>query len=182
MKIGRKALLVLGVVVIVAAIVVVGMFYFRQAGERSVLNDRGDAAEARRAVLNASKQDLNDQLTSAQSSLDELSWSKPPPKSAQFPESVESIEYGEYLFEIARICDVRLDPLVFPKPAAATAGGVAYSVVSLILPVSGTQENVFKFIEVIRTDYWFASTKIKSINMNTGGSATINVDIYGYKG
>ncbi len=45
MKIGRKALLVLGAIAIVAAIVVVGMFYFRQAGERSALNDRLDRAQ-----------------------------------------------------------------------------------------------------------------------------------------
>jgi hypothetical protein len=47
--------------------------------------------------------------------------------------------------------------------------------------VSGTLENIFKFIDTLRTDERFASTQIKSINMNVGGSANINVDIYGYQ-
>jgi len=174
MKIGRKALLVLGAVAIVAALVVVGMLYFRQAGERADLNDRLDRAQTLVPGLSKQKQDLEGQLASAQSSLET--------SKAQFPESVDSIEYGEYLYEIAADCNVYLDSLNFPRPAAATLGGVACSVVSLTLPVSGTLENIFKFIDTIRTDERFASTLIKSINMGFGGSASINVDIYGYQG
>ena len=174
MKIGKKALLVLGVVVIVAAIVVVGMFYFRQAGERADLNSRLDRAQTLVPGLTTSKNNLEDQLVSAQSSLEE--------SKVKFPESVESIEYGEYLFEIADDCNVNLDSLTFPKPAARAVGGVTYSVVSLTLPVTGTLENIFEFIDTIRTDDRFASTEVKTVNMKIGGSATINVDIYGYIG
>ena len=174
MKIGRKALLVLGAVVIVAAVVVVGVFYSRQAGDRAALNDRLDRAQVLLPGLTKSKSDLEDQLASAQSSLEE--------SQVKFPESVESIEYGEYLFEIADDCNVKLDTLSFPRPAVRTVGAVTYSIVSLSLPVSGSLENIFKFIDTIRTDDRFASTQVKSINWNVGGSATINVDIYGYQG
>jgi len=174
MKIGKKALLVLGVVVIVAAIVVVGMFYFRQAGERADLNSRLDRAQTLVPGLTTSKNNLEDQLVSAQSSLEE--------SKVKFPESVESIEYGEYLFEIADDCNVNLDSLTFPKPAARAVGGVTYSVVSLTLPVTGTLENIFEFIDTIRTDDRFASTEVKTVNMKIGGSAIITMDIYGYKG
>jgi len=174
MKMGRKALLVLGAVIIVAALVVVGVFYSRQAGERAALNDRLERVQVLLPGLTKSKSDLEDQLVSAQSTLEE--------SSAKFPESVESIEYGEYLFEIADECNVNLDSLSFPRPAAATLGGVACSVVSLTLPVSGTLENIFKFIDTIRTDERFASTLIKSINMKVDGSANINVEIYGNQG
>ena len=175
MKIGRKALLVLGAVVIVAAVVVVGVLYSRQAGDRADLNDRLDRAQTLLLGLTANRNNLEDQLTSAQLSLET--------SAAKFPESVQSIEYGEYLFEIAADSNVNLDSLTFPKPAASTVGGVACSVVSLTLPVTGTLENIFKFIDTIRTDDRFASTNVKSVNMNIGGSkATINVDIYGYKG
>ncbi len=174
MKIGRKALLVLGAVAIVAALIVVGMLYFRQAGDRADLNNRLDRAQTLLLGLTANKNNLEDQLISAQSSLDE--------SSAKFPESVESIEYGEYLFEIADDCNVNLDSLNFPRPAATTVGGVACSVVSLTLPVTGTLENIFQFIDTIRTDDRFASTNIRAVNIKTGGSATITLDIYGYKG
>lgn len=173
MKIGSKALLVLGAVVIVAALVVVGVFYSRQAGDRAALNDRLNRAQTVLPVLSVSKNSLEDQLASAQSLLEQ--------SLVKFPESVESIEYGEYLFEIADECNVNLNSLSFPKPAAATLGGVACSVVSLTLPVSGTLESIFKFIDTIRTDDRFASANVKTITMNIGGSATVNVDIYGYK-
>jgi hypothetical protein len=176
MKIGRKALLVLGAVVIVAAIVVVGVLYFRQAGERSALNDKIDAADARWRVLNASQESLLEQLASAQLTLEES-------RSRVKLVSVESIECGEYLFDIADECNVALDTLVFPRPAVGAVGAVTYSVVSLTLPVTGTLENIFDFINTIRTDARFASTNVRSVNMNIGGSkATIILDIYGYKG
>jgi len=175
MKVGRKALLVLGAVVIVAAIVVVGVLYSRQAAERDALNERLDAAQARSVVLATSKKNLEEQLASAQSSLEE--------SRVKFPESVESIEYGVYLFEIADDCNVNLDSLTFPRPAGRTVGAVTYSVVSLTLPVSGTRDNIFQFIDTIRTDDRFASADVRSVSMNIGGSkATITLDIYGYKG
>ena len=163
----------MGAVVIVAAIVVVGVLYSRQAGERGALNDRLNRAQTVLPVLSVSKNSLEDQLASAQSLLEQ--------SLVKFPESVESIEYGEYLFEIADECNVNLNSLSFPKPAASTVSGVACSVVSLTLPVTGTLENIFKFIDTIRTDDRFASTNVKTITMNIGGSATVNVDIYGYK-
>jgi hypothetical protein len=175
MKVGRKALLVLGAVAIVAALVVVGMFYSRQAGQLNDLNTGLSRAQASLPELTKQKQDLESQLASAQSSLDT--------SRTKFPESVESIEYGEYLFEIADECHVSLDALIFPKPTVRTVGAVTYSVVPLSLPVSGTRDNIFQFIDAIRTDPRFASTDVKSVNMNIGGlKATITVDIYSYKG
>jgi len=173
MKLGKKASLVLGAVVIVAALVVVGVFYSRQAGQMGDLNDRMDRAEILLPGLTASKNNLEDQLVSAQSLLEA--------SQAQFPASVESIEYGEYLFEIADECNVKLDSLSFPKPVAKRVGLVTYSVVSLTLPVTGTLDNIFLFIDTIRTDDRFASTQVKTVSMNAGGKATISVDIYGYQ-
>jgi hypothetical protein len=174
MKVGRKALLVLGTVVIVAALIVVGVFYSRQAAERAALNDRLDTAQTLLSGLANQRQNIENQLASAQSSLEG--------SRTQFPESVESIEYGEYLFEIADQCNVNLNSLNFPTPTVSKVGTVTYSVVSLSLPVSGTLTNIFEFIDTIRTDDRFASTYVKSVVLNAGGAATINVDIYGYKG
>jgi hypothetical protein len=175
MKISRKVGLILGAVVIVAALVILYVVvYSPQAGERNGLNDRLDRAQTLLPGFTTQKQDLENQLASAQSSLEA--------SRLHFPESVESIEYGEYLFEIADECNVQLTALNFPQPAATTISGVTYSVVSLSLPVSGTLANIFEFIDTIRTDERFASTDVKSVNLDVGGSATISVDIYGYKG
>ena len=174
MKLSRKVWLILGAVIIVAALVSLYIVYSGGAGERNDLNTRLFRAQAFLPGLTNQKQDLENQLASAQSSLET--------SQVHFPESVESIEYGEYLFEIADECNVNLASLNFPKPADKKVGAVTYSVVSLSLPVSGALTDIFDFIDIIRTDERFASTDVKSVTLNVGGSATINVDIYGYKG
>ena len=175
MKISSRVGLIVIIVVIVAALAGLYTMYSRQARDRDQLTERRDAAQVLQSQLTGSKSDLEDQLASAQSSLNT--------SQVQFPVSIESIEYGEYIFELVKKCNLQLASLSFPKPAARTVGSVTYSVVSLSLPVSGALENIFKFIDLIKTDPRFASTQVKSVNLNVGGgSATIAVDIYGYKG
>ena len=177
MKRSKKIGLILGAVILVAALVSVGVVYFRQADELGELNDRLDAAQTLLPGLIANREKLEDQLTQAESLINK--------SQAKFPESVESIEYGEYLFEIADDCNVNLASLKFPKPAGKKVGAVTYSVGSLSLPVSGTLDDIFEFIDIIRTDPRFASTEVTGINIDMGGgetSAIIKVNIYGYKG
>jgi len=173
MKIKSRVWLIVIVVVIVAALAGLYTVYSRQTTQRSQLNESLDRAEMLLPGLTGNKENLEDQLAQAQSSLDA--------SQARFPASVESIEYGEYIFEIAERCNLQLASLTFPRPAARTVGSVTYSVVSLSLPVSGTLDNIFKFIDLIKTDARFASTRVNSVNLNVaGGGATIAVDIYGY--
>ena len=176
MKISSRIGLIVVAVVIVAALV--GLYvgvYLPQAAERNDLTQRRDTAKVLQSQLTTTRSDLESQLVSAESQLDT--------SQAKFPESIESIEYGEYIFEIVEECNLRLASLSFPRPTSLKQGSVTYSVVSLTLPVSGTVENIFKLIDIIKTDPRFASTQVKSVSLNVGdGSATIAVDIYGYKG
>ena len=175
MKISSRVGLIVIIIVIVGALAGLYTVYSRQAAERDDLTERLDRAQMLQSQLADSKSDLEGQLASAQSQLDT--------SQTKFPEAIESIEYGENIFELVDRCNLQLASLSFPKPASRTVGSVTYSVVSLTLPVSGTLENIFKFIDLIKTDPRFASTEVKSVNLNVnGGSATIAVDIYGYKG
>ena len=174
MNLSRKAWLIVGAVILVAALVGMYVVYFQQAREREQLSDRQDTAEALITVLTTQKNDLENRLAHAESSLNT--------HKARFPEVLESIEYGEYLFEIADECNVKLDPLNFPEPAGKTVGAVTYSVVSLSLPVSGTLADIFDFIDTIKTDERFASADVKSVSIDVAGAAFVNLDVYGYKG
>ena len=174
MRISKRVGLIIGAVILVVILVILFSTYSRQAGERNDLNARLSAAQTIVPVLTNQKTDLENQLAQAESSLNA--------NKAKFPESVESIEYGEYLFEIADECNVNLNFLTFPKPTAITIGAVTYSVVSLSLPVSGELDNIFDFIEALRTDERFTSAEVTAVNINVAGSATINLNIYGYKG
>jgi len=174
MKLSKKVWLIVGIGVFVIIIAVLYVVYFQQVEERDQLSQKLAQAEALLPGLIAEKSDLEDQLTFATSSLET--------NQAKFPESVQSIEYGEYIFEIADRCNLTLASLSFPKPNELKVGPVTYSVVSLTLPVSGRLVDIFEFIDILRTDARFASTRVKSVNLNVaGGSATIAVDIYGYK-
>lgn len=184
--------MILGAVIIVAALVSLYIVYSGQAGERNDLNTRLSRAQAFLPGLTTQKQDLENQLASAQSSL-EASKSK-------FPQSVTSIEYGEDLFRVAygqdlytmaAGCGVQLTSLIASTPGDRTVGSITYSVSSFVVTVSGDIGNVLKFIDAIGTgiDYQLLwsfqlpwSVDVKSVNINVGGSTTISLDIYGYKG
>jgi len=193
MKISRKVWLILGAVILVAALVSLYMVYSGQAGEREELTDRLDRAQTLLPGLTANKNELESQLAQAQSSLNT--------NQAQFPQVLESIKYGEDFFKIAYGenlyamaggCGVDLTKLTASQPADKKVGTVTYSVSSFVVVVEGNIDNILKFIDAIGTgiDYdltwnfqlpW--SVDVKSVNIDVANSkATISLDIYGYKG
>ncbi len=178
MKLSKKVGLIVGVVIIVAALVGLYIVYSRQARERDELSDMLLRAQTLIPVLTANKQGQEDQLASATSSLDM--------SQAQFPASVESIEYGEDLFEIAHDCNVDLIRLIPSMPADKKVGAITYSVAQFVVMVRGNIENILEFIYTIRTGGYFQlpwSAEVKAININIAKlEASITLDIYGYKG
>ena len=193
MKLSKKVGLILGAVILVAALVSLYMVYSGQAGEREELNARLSRAQTLLPALTANKNDLENQLAQAESSLNT--------SQAQFPQVLESIEYGEDFFKIAYGenlyamaggCGVDLTKLTASQPADKKVGTVTYSVSSFVVVVEGNIDNILKFIDAIGTgiDYdltwnfqlpW--SVDVKSVNIDVANSkATINLDIYGYKG
>ena len=195
MKLNSKVLLIVISCILVIGLVVVGVIYFQQVGERRELNERLDEAQTRLAILKHEKEGgggLNDQLAYAQSKLDGYQ--------SQFPQAVESIEYGEDFFRIAygqnlytmaAGCGVELTSLTVTKPGGKTIGAVTYSISSFSLAVQGGKNNILKFIDAIGTgiDYKLSwkfqepwSVRVNSVTMNVaGGAAAINLDVYGYK-
>jgi len=162
MKLSRKVWIIVGIGIIVVLLGIVFTVYFRQVREQQDLEDRLDAATALSTTLAADKKDLGNQLSQAQLLLDT--------SQAEYPQEIHSIEYGEYIFEIAEKCNLTLASLSFPRPSSTQ--------VSLSLPVSGTVADIFEFIHTINTDDRFASTRVNSVNLNVGGGATISITIF----
>ena len=172
MRLSRKVLIIAGIVAFAVIAAVLASTYSGQVGERRELSDKLTIANARVPTLTSEKETLEGQLGSARSAVDNAA--------AKYPQELHSIEYGEYLFEIAGKCNVILASLGFPRPGAQQAGAVGYSVVNLSLPISGGLADIFEFIQTIRTDPRFASARVNSVSMSAG-SATISVTIYAYK-
>jgi len=181
MKLSNRARLIVIVVILVAAVAVLYTIYARQAAERNDLNARRDRAQTLMFGLGAQKVELQNQRDQALSSLNT--------SLAKFPRSVESIEYGEGLYKIAADCNVRIARLSAIPPADKQVGSVIYSVSSFAVAVSGGIENILEFVDALRAGDGFQDPKfpwsanVKSVNIDANASAaTINLDIYGYKG
>jgi hypothetical protein len=178
MKLSKKALLIVIVVLFAVALGVLFYIYSGQNREKAELNERLSYAQTLLPGLINNRETKEDELTQAESLL--------AASQARFPESVESIEYGDDLFEIADDCNVSLAKLTASKPTNKTVGSVTYSISSFAVTVHGGIDNIMDFIYAIRTGDDFRlpwSAEVTKITTNvSGGGATINLVIYGYKG
>ena len=177
MKLSKTVWLVVVIVIIAIALGVLFSIYSGQVGEREELNDRLSSAQTLLPGLIDNREKLEDQLTQAESLLGK--------SQAEFPESVESIEYDDDLFEIADDYNVDITRLTSSKPTSIKVGAVTYSVSSYVMVVKGNIDDILEFIYAIRTGEDFQlpwSADVKGINIDVAGTkATINLDIYGYK-
>ena len=178
MKLSRKATLIVVIVVFAVALGVLFYIYSSQNKERAELNERLSWAQTLLPNLVDSRETKEDELTQAESLL--------AAGQAQFPESVQSIEYDDDLFEIAEDCNVSLTQVTASKPAGKTVGAVTYSTSSFVIVVYGGIDNIMDFIYALRTGDDFQlpwSAEVTKVKANvSGGSAEINVIICGYKG
>ena len=184
MKLSKKVLLIVVSVIFAVALGVLFSIYSGQNGERAELDERLSGPQGAQTILPGlidEREEKEDELTQAESLL--------AANQAKFPESVESIEYGDDLFEIADDCNVSLTKLTAAKPTNKTVGTVTYSTSSFRLVVQGSIDNIMEFIYALRTGDDFQlpsypwSAEINSVETNvSGGSANINLVIYGYEG
>jgi len=178
MKLSKKVWLIVVVVIFAVALGVLFSIYSGQNGERAQLSDRLSTAQTLLPGLINTRETKEDELTQAESLL--------ATSQAQFPESVESIEYGDDLFEIADDYNVSLTKLTASKPTNQTVGAVTYSISSFVVVVQGSIDNILDFIYALRTGDDFQlpwSAEVTSVKINvSSGSASVNLLIYGYKG
>jgi len=178
MKISKKVWLIVGIVVFAVVLGILVRTYIQQVQEQEQLRTSITGQQTLLRRLTTDKADLEDELEQAESLLNK--------SKAQFPESVESIEYGEYLFEIAGECNLELTQLSPSIPADKKVGAVTYYVGSFVVKVSGNMDDILAFIYAIRTGGDFElpwSADVKSISMAVGEEtqATITLDIYAYR-
>ena len=176
MKLSKKVWIIIGVCIFAAVLGILYTFYFRELGEREQLSDRLATAEALLPGLTAVREELEDQLAQATSLLNK--------NQAKFPESVESIEYDDDLFEIADDCNVDITSIQALAPVGQIVGTGTYSFSSFTIVFSGDIDEILDFIYAIRTgdDFqlpWSAEVTRVSISI-AARTATINLNIYGY--
>jgi len=203
MKISRTAWLILGIGIFAIAIGILCWVFLQQVQEQKGLNNSLSLAQATLPRVISERNDLESQLPQLESELAQaeslLSGVK-----ARFPESVESIEYDEVLFEIADDCDLEIIELTASEPSDEEIAGITYYITSFKVKVEGkyggyidkTVGDILDFINTIATSEYspgetnFVNAIIKEVNMEVPEpgevdekpKATIKLDIYGYQG
>jgi len=180
MKLRNKIWLIVVVIIIAVILGILFSMYSEQVKERNALSDRLSRAQTLLPGLVSNRQKLEDRLTQAESSLAK--------SQAEFAQSVDSIEYDDDLFKIANDCNVDITKLTSSKPTDKKIGTVTYSVSTFVVVVTGNIGDILEFLYAIRTgdDFqlpWSADVNNVKMDVEGGGAtATINLDIYGYKG
>ena len=178
MKPSKKVYLIIGIAIFAIVLALLFSTYARQAGEREQLEKRLEDAKFLLPQLTVQKEDLEDQLAQAQSLLDS--------SQSKFPESVESIEYGEDLFEIADDCNVQITRLTASPPT----GSADYTVSSFGVDINGDVSAILDFIDALRAGVDFQlpwSADVTAVRIGYAGeesaaTAGISLNIYAYEG
>ncbi len=203
MKISRTARLILGIGIFTIVVGILCWVCIQKWSEQGQLKNSIELAQATLPRLISERGDLESQLPQAESELAQAESLLNGIK-ARFPESVESIEYDEVLFEIADDCDLEILELTASEPDDEEIEGITYSVASFVVEVKGkyggyidkTVGDILDFINTIATSEYspgetnFVNTIIKEVNMEVPEpgdtdekpTATIKLDIYGYQG
>lgn len=177
MRLSKKVWLIAGIAVLAVVLGFLFSSYLQTAAEHRELMDRHTLAQSLLPGLAAQKADLANQDSRAKSSLET--------SQARFPRSVESIEYGDDLFNTADESKVRIIRLTASRPVDRQVGAITYSISSFVVVVKGNVKEILDFVHALRTtgDFqlpWSAQVKAVIIDYG-GGQATVNLDIYGYK-
>jgi hypothetical protein len=210
MKIGKTALIVLGVGVFIIVFATLFVMYSGKSGEREQLNASLTKAQGVLPELLAEKADLESQVTQWESELDKammaLSQSQ-----GRFPKSVESIEYDEVLFKLAEQSGLMIVEITASEPSEEVVKGtdITYDVSTFEVLVENaesppatagefevyideTVDKVLEFIHLVVTtpDFDVATITVASIEgleppeeleeNEEGPLATLELAIYGF--
>jgi hypothetical protein len=177
-KINKKILLILGIVIFAIVLGSLVRTYSQQIQEQKQLSTSLEVQQMLLTRLTNEKEEWESKRNKAESLLDT--------SQKKFPQSVECIEYGEDLFDIADDCNVDLASLSMSEPGSKKVGAVTYSVSTFVLKITGSMDNVLDFIYALRTGDDFElpwSATLNAVNMAGGNEveATITLQIYAYK-
>ncbi|MCL0076753.1 hypothetical protein M1O12_01840 [Dehalococcoidia bacterium] len=200
MRLSKTSWLILGVGIFLIAFGGLYMLYARQSRELQQVEASLLVAQAALPGAVSEKEDRASQLSQLESRLARSESELVQAESllhkaaAKFPESVESIEYGEALFAIAKEHDLKITTLIPSRPADKTVEGVTFSVTFFAVDVVGEVADILDFISTIAVgDEDFASARLELVDIvfpepveeNVEGtensSASIRLAIYGYQ-
>ena len=207
-RLSRTAWLILGIGIFVIAFITLYTVYTQRNREQEEISDSLLAAQNTLPGIVSEKEDWESQLTQVKSELTQVEGEVAQAESllsqtrVSFLKSVESIEYDERLFRIARGWNLDITRLTASEPSDIDVEGINFSVTSFTVYVSGEVVDILEFITTITIDESFNTTTIEAVDIQApepltegekGGlteeeieekektSATIKLVIYSYQ-
>ena len=173
MRLSRTAWLILGIGIFAIALGSLYTVYLQQKGAQDELNTNLETAEGTLSDTTLIKEGLESQLTNLESELTQLeseltqAISSLNSAKGRFPESVESIEYDELLFNFAHGYNLRITELIASEPGnEEVEEAITYSVTPFTVDVKGEVAGILDFINAIVTSEDFTCATAELVNIN----------------
>jgi len=167
MKFTRSTWITLAVILLIVGAALLAVFYTRATSERNLAKDDLAAARLQLAALNKSTSDLNAQLVQVNADIaqwqskiallnSELAQAKVSltQTQANFPTSVQTIEYDEILAGFAKAANLTVARCSATEPSTSDLGaGVTFYATTFTIEVNGKISDILNYIDkVVKSD------------------------------
>jgi hypothetical protein len=176
LKLSRTAWLILSIGIFVIAVGGLYMVYRGQVAQQQELNTKLSQAQAELPPLVSQREDLEGQLAGLENDMAQVISSLESNK-AKFPESVDSIEYGEVLFNIADDSGLKIVILTASGTEDEEVDGIIYSVTLFDVVVKGEVDDVLDFVHVISTSDGFTTTTGELTDFTTATVELVDISV-----
>ena len=188
MKFGKLSWLLLGIGIFAIAGVSLYIAYQDQVDEQDSLNLSLLAAEATLPTLISETSNLENELAQLEDdlaqALDELDEVE-----RKIPDSVESSDYGDLLFNLAQNLGLEVTSFTSSEPSGITEDGIRYEATSFTMEVEGEVDAILQYLTKIQveSEFWTATIEVVNIDITLPAageetSANISLRILSYRG
>ena len=163
MKFSRITWLILGVGIFAVGAVGIYLIYQEEIEAQDLLNESIAATEATLPQIIAQKSDLEGQLAQLE---DDLAQAEAGFEEAvaKWPESIQSIYYGDLLFYWAETLDLRVTSFTSSEPTAMLEDGISYEVTNFTVTVEADlAKDILRYLTLIELDDDFRTARIDSV-------------------
>ncbi len=176
LKLSRTAWLILSIGIFVVALGGLFMVYRGQVAQQQELNSKLSQAQATLPPLVSQREELESQLAGLENDMAQTT-SLLESARAKFPESVDGIEYGEVLFNIAENSDLKIVTLTASGTEDEEVDGIIYSITLFEVVVKGEVDDVLDFVHVISTSDGFTTTTGELIDFTTTTVELVDIGV-----
>lgn len=179
MKLSSRTWVILLFVLILAAAIVLYLMYNNKLDERQQALNNKAQAELLIPILQGQKADLEEELAGLEQDyidlnqrLEELNITLEDANGALTESQdrlrlvVESIEYGEQLFDLAKSTGVEISSITVTEPGDSSISGISYTLTGIQMEISGLEAEILAFINAVASHESFKTATIEPVSIS----------------